>query len=249
MMDNSSTIRKAMKPHATFGVIGAMESEVAQLRAALSGAETQEYAGVTFYCGTLGAHRVALVRCGVGKVNAARCAQILIDRFSPDYIVNTGIAGGIGAGLCVADVVIGTELVQHDFDVRTFGYARGNICDPAHREDPTVFYSNPALIDAFRAAAETVIDPARVKTGRIATGDQFIGSPEAKRDIADTFGAVAAEMEGGAIAQVASLAGVPFIVLRAISDLADGTFAPSFDEFERETADLSASILRKLIEG
>ncbi|MCR5825006.1 MAG: 5'-methylthioadenosine/adenosylhomocysteine nucleosidase [Oscillospiraceae bacterium] len=238
-----------MKAEASIGVIGAMESEVAQLRGALAGTEVTKFSGLTFYSGTLGTHRVVLVRCGVGKVNAARCAQMLIDRYGVDCIVNTGIAGGVGAGLAVADVVIGTELVQHDFNAVAFGYARGNICDPTHRETPSVFRSDPELIAAFRAAAETLIAPARVKTGRIATGDLFVASAEAKRDIAETFGAVAAEMEGGAIAQVAAMAGVPFIVLRAISDLADGSSPASFDAFEQETADLSAAILRKLIEG
>ena len=238
-----------MKDNATFGVIGAMESEVARLRGALADAETMEYSGLTFYSGTLGENRVVLVKSGIGKVNAARCAQILIDKYSPDYLVNTGIAGGIGEGLAVADVVIGTELVQHDFDVRAFGYARGNLCEPSHRDAPTVFRSDDTLIEAFRAAASSLLDPRRVKTGRIATGDLFVASAEAKRDLAETFGALAAEMEGGAIAQVAALAGVPFIVLRAISDLADGSSPASFDAFERETADLSASILRKLIAG
>ena len=233
----------------TFGVIGAMESEVAQLRAALGNTETAEHSGLTFYRGTLGNNRVVLVKCGIGKVNAARCTQVLIDQYAPDYIVNTGIAGGIGDGLAVADVVIGTELVQHDFDAVAFGYARGNICDPSHRDTPSVFCSDKALIEAFRAAAASVIDAGRVKSGRIATGDLFVASASAKRDIAGTFGAAAAEMEGGAIAQVAALAGVPFIVLRAISDLADGSSPASFDEFEQQTADLSAGILRKLIEG
>lgn len=238
-----------MRPDAVIGVIGAMESEVAQLRGALGNPEVTRFSRLTFYAGALGARRVVLVRCGVGKVNAARCAQMLIDRFGVDCIVNTGIAGGVGAGLAVGDVVIGAELVQHDFDAAAFGYARGNLCDPTHRDTPSVFRSDAELIAAFRAAAEALIDPARVKTGRIATGDLFVASAEAKRDIADVFGALAAEMEGGAVAQVAALAGVPFIVLRAISDLADGSSPGSFSEFEQETADLSARILRRVIEG
>ena len=232
----------------TFGIIGAMESEIAQLRDTLTGCETTEVYGLAFYSGTLGENRVVLVKSGIGKVNAARCTQILIDRFSPDYIVNTGIAGGIGEGLAVEDVVVGTELVQHDIDAVAFGYARGNICDPAHRDTPSVFRSDETLIEAFRAAAASVIDPARIKAGRIATGDLFVASAETKRDIAATFGAVAAEMEGGAIAQVAAFAGVPFIVLRAISDLADGS-SVLFADFEREIADISAAILHKLIAG
>lgn len=238
-----------MKADGTFGIIGAMESEVARLRDALSQRETVECSGIIFHRGTLGRRRVALARCGVGKVNAARCAQILIDRFDVDDLINTGIAGGVGAGLRIGDVVIGTELVQHDFDVSAFGYARGNLCDAARRDAPTVFRSAPALIEALRAAAAALIDPARVKTGRIATGDRFVASAAEKRAIAEDFGAVAVEMEGGAVAQVAAAAGVPFVVLRAISDLADGSAHESFQAFEQETAALSAAILRRLIEG
>ena len=172
-----------------FGVIGAMESEVAQLHAALGNMETAEHSGLTFYSGTMGENRVVLVKCGIGKVNAARCTQILIDKYAPDYIVNTGIAGGIGEGLAVADVVIGAELVQHDFDAVAFGYARGNICDPTHRDTPSVFCSDKALIEAFCAAAASVIDAKRVKAGRIATGDCFVCDSETKRRIRAEFDA------------------------------------------------------------
>ena len=192
-----------MKSDATCGVIGAMEAEVSQLRDKLADRRDTEYSGLTFYEGGLGKHRVVLVRSGVGKVNAARCCQILIDRFNVDCVVNTGIAGGVGEGLAVADVVIGTELLEHDFDVRTFGYARGNICDRAHADQPTLFRCDAELAALFRAAAEELVGAGRVKAGRIATGDVFVASPEHKRDIARTFGAAAAEMEGGAIAHTA----------------------------------------------
>ena len=139
-----------MKDKAVFGVIGAMESEIARLRGLLRGGAAETHAGLTFYSGTLGAHRVVLVQSGIGKVNAARCTQLLIDKYTPDYIVNTGIAGGIGEGLAVADVVIGTELVQHDFDAVAFGYARGNICDPSHRDTPSVFYSDDEHLSDLR---------------------------------------------------------------------------------------------------
>ncbi len=238
-----------MKEHAVFGVIGAMESEVARLRGLLGGVSVTKQAGLTFYDGTLGAHRVVLVQSGIGKVNAARCTQLLIDKFTPDYIVNTGIAGGVGKGLAVADVVIGTELVQHDFDISVFGHARGYLATGVDHLNPTVFRSDAELVAAFRAAAEAVIGAERVKTGRIASGDQFISELSVKRDIAETFGAAAAEMEGCAIAQVAEYAGVPFVVVRAISDLADGDAADSSVDLEQMAADLSGSILEKLIGG
>ena len=238
-----------LKNNATFGVIGAMESEVALLREALADRETAELYGLTFYSGRLGGSRVVLVQCGVGKVNAARCTQILIDRFAPDYIINTGIAGGVGEGLAIADVVIGTELVQHDFDISFFGHARGYLATGVDHDKPTVFHSDPELVKAFRAAAAALVEPQRVKEGRIASGDQFITLPEVKRDLAETFGATAAEMEGCAIAQVAACAGVPFIVIRAISDLADGSAAAKFEVFDKEAADLSASTLLAMIRG
>ncbi len=238
-----------MKSNATFGVIGAMESEVARLRGLMSDVKSETLAGLTFYDGTLGRHRVILVQSGIGKVNAARCTQLLIDKYTPDYIVNTGIAGGIGQGLHVADVVIGTELVQHDFDISVFGHARGYLATGVDHLNPTVFRSDKELAEAFRAAAEAVIGPERVRTGRIASGDQFISELAVKRDIAETFGATAAEMEGCAIAQVAEYAGVPFVVVRAISDLADGDAADSSVDLEQMAADLSGSILEKLIAG
>ena len=238
-----------MKSNAVFGVIGAMESEVARLRGLLGGVKTETHAGLTFYDGTLGAHRVVLVQSGIGKVNAARCTQLLIDKYAPDCIVNTGIAGGVGKGLHVADVVIGTELVQHDFDISVFGHARGYLATGVDHLNPTVFRSDAELVEAFRAAAEAVIGAERVRTGRIASGDQFISELSVKRDIAETFGAAAAEMEGCAIAQVAEYAGVPFVVVRAISDLADGDAADSSVDLERMAADLSGSILEKLIGG
>ena len=236
-----------MKKNATFAIIGAMDSEVRTLRGKLTDTVVTEYAGLKFCSGTFGTRRVVLVRSGVGKVNAARCTQILIDRFSPDYIVNTGIAGGVGEGLHVGDIVIGSELVQHDFDVTAFGHARGYLCTGEDDSVPTVFRADEALTEAFRRAAAAVIAPSRVRTGRIATGDVFVSGAEAKRAIASLFGADAAEMEGCAIAQTAAYSGVPFIVIRALSDLADGSAPESFDEFEQQTADLSAAILERLL--
>ncbi len=238
-----------MKSNTVFGVIGAMESEITRLRGLLRETKTETHAGLVFHDGMLGSHRVVLVQSGIGKVNAARCTQLLIDKYTPDCIVNTGISGGVGKGLAVADVVIGTELVQHDFDISVFGHARGYLATGVDHLHPTVFRSDAALVEAFRAAAEAVIEPSRVKTGRIASGDQFISALAVKRDIAETFGAAAAEMEGCAIAQVAEYAGVPFVVVRAISDLADGDAADSSVDLEQMAADLSGSILEKLING
>lgn len=224
------------------GIIGAMQSEVALLHACLEQVQVQTIGGLEFHSGLLSGKQVVVVRCGVGKVNAARCTQLLVDFFHPDCIVNTGIAGGIGQDLAVGDVVVATGLIQHDFDVTAFGYARGNLTDRTAPDKPTIFYSDAHLVELLTQ----MIASDRCKQGVIVTGDVFISAAEQKQFLRQTFHAVAAEMEGGAIAQVAQANGVPFVVLRAISDLADGTAAASFDTFEQETADLSAAIIRQL---
>lgn len=224
------------------GIIGAMQSEVALLHACLEQVQVQTIGGLEFHSGLLSGKQVVVVRCGVGKVNAARCTQLLVDFFHPDCIVNTGIAGGIAQDLAVGDVVVATGLIQHDFDVTAFGYARGNLTDRTTPDKPTIFYSDAHLVELLTQ----MIASDRCKQGVIVTGDVFISAAEQKQFLRQTFHAVAAEMEGGAIAQVAQANGVPFVVLRAISDLADGTAAASFDTFEQETADLSAAIIRQL---
>ncbi len=237
-----------MKHEVTFGIIAAMDSELTELAAHLQDTERTRAGGLELLTGRLGTHSVVLVRCGVGKVSAARCAQLLIDRFAPKYLINTGIAGGIAHGLHVGDFVIGTGLVQHDFDVSRFGYAKGNLCDSSAPDQPTVFRSAPELVEAFRSAAAAAAPDCQIRTGRIATGDCFVCDSETKQRIRAEFDAQATEMEGGAIAQVAEANGVPFIVVRAISDLADEEASVSFDTFEQEAADLSARILLRLME-
>ncbi len=230
----------------TLGVIGAMDSELSLLCSKLQDPVQEQRGGLCFHVGQLGSTRVILVKSGVGKVYAARCAQLLIDFYHPDLVVNTGIAGGIGQGLRVGDVVIATGLVQHDFDVTAFGYARGNFCDHARPEWPTIFPCDESAIGLLDAASASCLAADRIHHGVIATGDVFVSSQAQKLEIAHTFQALAAEMEGGAIAQVANANGTPVAVLRAISDLADGTAPASFDAFEQQTADLSAAILEQL---
>ena len=247
------------------GVIGAMDSELAALIAALAQPAQETVQGLIFHTGRLGAREVVLVRCGIGKVSAARCTQVLIDRFAPDAVINTGIAGGLASGLAVGDIVVADGLVQHDFDAAPIGFVRGCVCmgDPGA---PTVFAPDAVLSALLARAGRTAlgaprvhpgggggggggartagnaIGAQRVHRGRVATGDQFISGAAAKAAIRRAFpAAMAAEMEGGAVAQAASMSGVPFAVVRAISDLADGTAAASFEQFEQHAADASAA--------
>lgn len=230
-----------------FGVIGAMDSEIQHLIAAMTNPTTERQADLTFYRGDLGDQELVLVKCGIGKVNAARCTQMLIDRYAPDFLINTGIAGGIGDGLQVGDLVIASELVQHDFDISRFGHARGYVPPFGDGKQPSVFRSSEAMTQAFLRTVCAFLPQNRARIGRIATGDLFVADASAKRLLKQEFSATAVEMEGGAIAQTAEANGVPFIVVRAISDLADGTAAESFDTFEKETADLSARVTEAFI--
>ena len=227
----------------TIGVIGAMESEIRHLQAKMENPAVELFAGLTFYRGKIGKNELVLVKSGVGKVNAGRTAQVLIDRYAPDYLINTGIGGGIGDGLHVGDLVIGTGLVQHDFHLSVFGYVRGFISGFGDGKTPTFFQSDPKLVKAFSASALAFLPGEKIRKGRIASGDIFVADAKMKEKIKRDFAADAVEMEGAAIAQVAALNSVPFIVIRAVSDLADGTATASFETFEEETAVLSAKIV------
>lgn len=224
------------------GLIGAMETEVARLREALADRCETAAGPITVTEGRLAGRPVALVRCGVGKVNAAMCTQLLIDRFSVDAVINTGVAGGLHPSLRVGDLVIATAALQHDFDVSALGYARGNLCDSAHRDQPTLFEAEPRWRAEFAAVARGLYGEETVKEGLIVSGDRFIGDPDEKAVLQRTFGGMAAEMEGAAVAQTAAANGVPFLIVRAISDLADGSGAASYERFECEAAQRSAAL-------
>ena len=196
------------------GVIGAMDSELSSLIAALKGREDRTLHGLVFYTGTLEDSPVVLVKCGVGKVNAARTAQVLIDAFAPRALLNTGIAGGVAPGLSVGDAVVADGLVQHDFDVTAFGHAKGYLCTGGDSSKPTVYVPEQKVQDSLFQAACALLGEGHIHRGTVATGDQFISGRESKAAIWEQFHASAAEMEGGAIAQAAALSGVPFGVIR-----------------------------------
>ena len=229
------------------GVIGAMESEIRHLQAEMKDPIAESYAGLTFYRGKMGKNVLVLVQSGVGKVNAGRTAQALIDRYSPDYLINTGIAGGLGDGLHVGDFVIGKELVQHDFDLTGFGYPKGVVPGFGDGKSPFRFQADTGLVDAFINSALQYLTEKSVREGCVASGDVFVADAEMKGQIKRDFSADAVEMEGAAIAQVAVANGVPFVVVRAVSDLADGTATESFETFEAETAALSAKIVESCV--
>lgn len=234
-----------------YGIIGAMDSEIALLTSTMTEVQTQTGAGgLTFYKGLLCGKNVVVVKCGVGKVNAAACAQMLIDRFDVDAVINVGVAGGVCEKLNVLDVVVGTALVQHDFDLRPFGYVKGYLGadysgDP---QKPTLFEADKMLVSRASSAAKEVLGEEHAcYEGVIASGDEFVASSERREAIASQCGAMASEMEGAAIAQVAVQNDVPFLVIRTISDLADGSAPVSFETVVQFAADKAAAIIMKMI--
>ena len=145
----------------TYGIIGAMDSEVALITSSMKNTTVHEVAGLRFYEGELCGSQAVVVKCGVGKVNAACCTQVLCDRFSVDALINMGVAGGVSPELRVQDVVVGTALVQHDFDLRPFGYVRGYLGREygGDGQTPTVFYADKTLVERCLCAAESVLGP------------------------------------------------------------------------------------------
>ncbi len=225
------------------GVIGAMESEVGGLRAMLKDQNIVKAAGMEFYQGTLSGNEVIVVKCGVGKVNAALCAELLCERFEVDYLINTGAAGSLSPRINIGDVVVCTEAVQHDMDCRGFGSKLGKIPFMETSE----FKSDERLCALAKGICQKICTDISVYEGRVATGDQFICSKEKKFSIVDNFGAICCEMEGAAVAQVAYLNEVPFLILRAISDKADDSAEVDYPAFERMAAWHSIKIISEMV--
>ena len=219
----------------TIGIIGAMPSELKDIQSAQQDAKTTQIAGYTFQESTHGANRIVTVCCGIGKVNAAVCTQILIDRFGVQEIVNTGIAGGMHPEVHVLEIVISTEVMPHDLDPH-FLADYPPYC--------AVYPADPALIEA----AEAVCAAKGVKSwrGRIISGDAFVTDTAQKASIRERFDPWAVDMETAAIGQTAWRSKIPFVSIRCISDLADDDGAMSFDEFEVRAARRVAEIVMEM---
>lgn len=230
------------------GIIGAMDQEVKTLLGAMQNRTETAVGNVIFHSGVLGGRDVVVARCGIGKVCAAMCVQAMIDRFSVDCVINTGVAGGLHPDLQVGDLVLCTKAVQHDFDVTALGYVKGYLCTGEGGSEPTWFTADEKLRQAFAQAAASLERPLRVREGAIASGDLFVSGGAVKDEIRSAFGADAAEMEGAAVAQVAAANGVPFLVVRAISDLADGSAPVSYATFEEMAAENCAALTLAFLE-
>lgn len=223
------------------GIIGAMSEELEQLLSALTDTTTFDRGGFTLYRGLLAGKWTLVSQCGVGKVNAAALAQTLVLEGVTDVIC-TGVAGALAPGLKVGDVVISRDALQHDADVRTLGYPLGVV--PG---EPPSWSASEELCAAAVAAAEA-LGESEVVLGRVVSGDQFIADPERGEFLFNTFAGVCAEMEGAAVAQVCSRAGVPFVIIRSISDTAGESAETDFRTFTPVVARRAKAVVRGLLE-
>lgn len=227
----------------TIALIGAMPPEISLLQESLQNLRSEHLADFDIYCGEYAGKNVVLALSGIGKVNAALSTALVLQH-RPDFVINTGSAGGLGSGLKVGDVVIGTQTAHHDVDVTAFGYAIGHV-----PRMPARFESDPALCAAAEKAA-AAFEHAAVHRGLIVSGDQFVHSSESVAEVRRHFpDAQAVEMEAAAIAQSCHRFGVPFVVIRAISDLADEQADTSFETFLKTASVHSAKMVLQLIEA
>ena len=227
------------------GIIGAMDVEVAEVKEAMQGVEVKTMAGMEFYKGTLKGKEAVVVRSGIGKVNAAVCTQILVDHYGVDAVINTGIAGSLKNEIEIGDVVLSTDTVHHDMDASGFGYPVGQI----PQMEVFSFPADETLRNLALKCCKEVNPDIGVFTGRIVSGDQFISDQVKKDWIAENFGGYCTEMEGAAIGQVCFVNRVPFCVLRAISDSADGSSHMDYPTFVGMAAEQSVKLLRTFLKN
>ena len=231
-----------------FGIIGAMDHEIEALVNDLQDKKEEQKFGLTFYLGKLKKHQVVIVKCGIGKVNAGRTCQVLISEYSPKYIINTGIAGGLNNQLKIGDIVISSDLIQHDFDVTFLGYGKGYMFIGDNKKEPTKYAPDKELSEKIKKVLEKLSEGRNIFTGRILTGDQFISSKEKREELIKEFDGFCCEMEGAAVAQVAQLNKIPFTVVRVISDLPDGRGPDDYNSFEDKAAKLSSLALETFLD-
>lgn len=224
------------------GLIGALDEEIEHLLLLLEDHSTEEHAGIRFYKGMIDAVPVVLCKSGVGKVNAAICTQLLIDKFSVDAVWFTGVAGALDPRLSIGDIVISTECLHHDVDASSLGFSPGTIpYDPL-----SVFPAEETFVKAAEAAG-AAIEGSKVFKGRVVSGDQFIADVSRVRQLYEQFNGMCTEMEGAAVAQVCCKNAIPFVIIRSMSDRADGSANENFAEFTKLAAAQSYQMVRTML--
>jgi adenosylhomocysteine nucleosidase len=225
------------------GILGAMDIELEALLADMKEKESEQISGFTFFKGNIENREVVIAKCGIGKVFAAMAAEVMILKYAPKLLVNTGVGGALAHGLRCGDIVVAEKLCQHDMDTYPIG-------------DPVGLVSgiNRIWFETDESAREVLMKSGKelglsVKLGSIATGDRFVATNDVKKYIVDTFGASVCEMEGGAIAQVAFVNKTPFVVVRAISDSADDEASMDYPTFVAQAAKNSTNLTLALVKA
>ncbi len=227
------------------GIIVAMQEELEEVLKIMSDIEEKEIYGISFVDGKIEKEKVVVVKSGVGKVNAARTTQILIDKLDVTKVINVGSAGALNPSLNIGDIVIANKLIQHDFDITAFNHKKGYITGVGD-----YIYCDENLINKLKKTENKLGNKAyNIKTGTIASGDIFCTEINMKNKIYSKFNADCVEMEGAAIAQVCYLDKIPFIVIRSISDSPNGNNAIVFDEFVKLASKRCASILKEFFKN
>ena len=225
------------------GIIGAMELEVEELKSRLENASVKSVAGMDFHQGILNGAQVVVVRCGIGKVNAALCVQILVDLFHVTHVINTGVAGSLNAKLDIGDILISQDAVHHDMDVTPLGYEPGIVPQMAE----SFFKADARMVQLALETCKEVNPDISVMSGRVVSGDQFIAKKEVKERLISTFHGDCAEMEGASIAHGSYLNKLPFVIIRAISDKADDSAEMDYPTFEKGAAKHCAKLVEELV--
>ncbi|GGA21600.1 5'-methylthioadenosine/adenosylhomocysteine nucleosidase [Paenibacillus physcomitrellae] len=225
------------------GILGAMDEEIKLLLEQMEEKDTQVQAGIRFITGTLLGRNVVVSKSGVGKVNAAATTQLMIDRFQVSSVLFTGVAGAVNPKLQIGDIVISSSCQQHDMDVTALGYERGII----PYQEISDFPADDSLVKLAMEACEKVCKDHQFLVGRVLSGDRFVADRDVVQDLYESMHGACVEMEGAAVAQVCHMNNVPYVVLRSMSDKADGSAHVNFAEFTVEAANRSYAILNEMI--
>jgi adenosylhomocysteine nucleosidase len=224
-----------------YGLIGAMDEEIAYLLEKMTKRKEYTIANSLFIEGKINEKEVVLLKSGIGKVNAAMATTILMERFNPNVVINTGSAGGFSTNLSVGDIVISDEVVHHDVDATAFKYEYGQV-----PRLPATFKADASLIEETKQVMDEL--DLNYEIGLVATGDSFMSDEEKIERVKEIFpNILAAEMEGAAIAQVCYQYSIPFIVIRAISDVAGKDSPVSFEQFLQKAAKNASEIILQLL--
>ena len=226
-----------------YGIIAAMQEEMQEIKNIMTEIEEEKIHELTFIKGKINDKKIVLVEAGIGKVNAARVTQILLDNYKIDAVINVGVAGCANDELNIGDIVIGEKLVQHDFDITAFGHPKGYISNVGQFVE-----SNKQLLNKMEQTIEKMKDQFfKIKIGVIASGDIFCTETKMKEKIRTKFNADAIEMEGAAIAQVCKLNNIPFIIIRSISDNPNGENVVTYEEFLEMATKRCAHIIEEYL--